>query len=51
MNSLKLIFINLMIPAAITAVFALLVYKMSGVPSSLFSIAPYLLYALTAIFV
>ena len=51
MNSLKLIFINLMIPSAITAVFALLVYKMSGVPSSLFSIAPYLLYALTAIVV
>ncbi len=49
MNSLKSIFINLLIPSVISVIFALLVYKIAGVPSSLFSIAPYLLYALTAI--
>ncbi len=51
MNSAKQIFINLSIPSAIAIVFVLLVYKIAGVPSSLFSIAPYLLYALSAIIV
>lgn len=49
MNSLKAISVNILIPLIISLVFALVVYNEANIPKILFSLVPYIFYAISGL--